>query len=1529
MSAAKSVPGPGAVAVVGMAGSFPGAPDLERFWRNLRDGVESISFLSDEMLKAAGVTPSLLQDSNYVKARGVLENADLFDAAFFDFTPREAELLDPQQRLFLQSAWHALEDAGYDPARYQGSIGVYAGLSSSSYLLNNLYSTLSDDSSGPNAVLGNDRDFFATRVSYKLNLKGPSLTVQTACSTSLVAVHMACQALLTWQCDMALAGGVSIKLPQQIGYLYQEGGIYSPDGHCRAFDKDAGGTVGGSGAGVVVLKRLEEAIEDGDRIDAIVLSTAINNDGASKVGYTAPSVEGQAEVIALAHALAGVEAKSITYVETHGTGTSLGDPIEFAALTKAFRISSPGQGFCAIGSVKTNVGHLDAAAGIAGFIKTVLALRHRRIPPSLHFKQPNPQINIEGSPFYVNTALAEWESDAPRRAGVSSFGMGGTNAHVVLEESPLVERPSASWPAHLLTLSARSAGSLEASTRQLADYLSSHPDQDIADVAYTLQVGRHHFEHRRTLVCRDGASAAVGLSGSGPAPLITRRSEAQDPTVAFMFTGQGSQYPDMGLELYDTVPVFRREIDECSGILRAHLKCDLRDIMYPRGNNLENSARRLRQTSVTQPALFVLEYSLARLWMQWGVKPEAMIGHSIGEYVAACLAGVFSREDALRLVAVRGRLMEAQPAGAMLAVPLDREDLSALLPAGVSIASINARRQVVASGPENLICDLESHLAQNGIKSLRLQTSHAFHSAMMDPVLAAFAGEVARVSLRSPQIPFLSNVTGQWITAEQAMSPDYWARHLRQPVLFADGVTELRREPSRVLLEVGPATSLATLVRAQCGPQSLAFATLERPGGQRTALEQVLTTMGNLWLCGMPIDWTALHSAHRRKRVALPPYPFEQKRFWVEPQDHAPDNWRKPIDEWFYVPVWKQCAMLPPGPAAVDAGICLVFVHPGAFASMLLEQLRRSGRKVLSVVPGERLEIRTDGFIMGPRRAEDYDLLLAELARRSETPAQIIHGWDLAPQTADWLDDALSLGFNSLLLLAQAMARSENTAPVDLVIVSRDSYEVVGNENIKPGNALLLGPCRVIPQELPHITCRNIDISALTTDAQTVEDIIIALNDRERLKAVVALRGGFRWTPAFEPLPVESLYITPRLRQNGVYLITGGLGGIGLEIAADLARGINARLVLVSRQGLPPAEEWVRLIETGSGPERDRIRRVRSLEALGAEVLVIAADCSDPEQMSHAFRSAQQRFGQIHGVIHAAGVGGAGLIELKSISAARAVMAPKVEGTLVIAELLRDSNVDFLVLFSSLSALLGGVGQVDYSSANAFLNAFAQSRRKSTPLTISISWDAWREVGMAARASAGNLQQLRTAHLQERISPQEGVDAFRRALSLGVPQVVVSVTELEREIGASQWTVHDLHGAANEIGHARPESAAEYEPPRNQTEKVLAGIWEDLLGISPVGIRDDFASLGGHSLLASQAVSRIRRVFGVELSLQSFFEGPTVSQLASAILQRLQITAEAGALEGALAAIENLSEEEVEKHLNAQPAMGPGGASHE
>jgi len=878
------------IAIIGMAGRFPGAKNVEEFWQNLRLGVESISVFTDEELIAAGIDPAIIDDANYVKAGGVLEDIELFDAGFFDFTPKEAEMTDPQHRLFLECANEALENAGYDSTRCKRRIGIYAGASFNNYLSFNLNRDHVGSAKCYQTLIGNDKDFLTTRVSYKLHLTGPSITIQTACSTSLVATILACQSLLSYQCDMALAGGVSIHTPQKTGYLHEPGGTLSPDGRCYAFDARAQGTTIGNGLGVVVLKRLEDAIVDGDCIYAVIKGSAINNDGAMKVGYTAPSVDGQAEAIAEAIMLAGIEPETISYVEAHGTGTALGDPIEISALTKAFRTSTEKKGFCAIGSVKTNIGHLDAAAGITGLIKTVLALKHKQIAPSLNFEQPNPQIDFANSPFYVNTKLTEWKAEQfPRRAGVSSLGMGGTNAHVILEESPTLPDSTSSRPWQLLLLSAKTGSALETATDNLAQHLTQHPQQNFADVAYTLQVGRREFNHRRIVVCQDIQDAADTLHHKNSQRVLTHYQEPCSRPIAFMFPGQGAQYVQMGKELYETEPRFRQQIDHCCLILKPHLGIDLRSLLYPNDTENEAAAEQLKQTHITQPALFVIEYALAQLWISWGISPQAMIGHSIGEYVAACLAGVMSLEDALTLVAMRGRFMQQLPSGSMLSIPLPEAEVKTLLNENLSLAASNAPSSCVVSGNHAAIDVLYEQLIAQGIQCRRLHTSHAFHSQMMTPILEPFIQEVKKVKLNPPQIPFICNVTGTWITAEEATDSHYWAKHLRQTVCFSAGITQLLQEPNRILLEVGPGRTLCTLVKQHSSllTDQVVLSSLRHPQEEQPDTAFLLNTLGRLWLAGVNINWSDFYAEERRHRVPLPTYPFERQRYWIGTEEKA------------------------------------------------------------------------------------------------------------------------------------------------------------------------------------------------------------------------------------------------------------------------------------------------------------------------------------------------------------------------------------------------------------------------------------------------------------------------------------------------------------------------------------------------------------------------------------------------------------------------------------------------------------------
>ena len=928
------------VAILSMACRFPGASDLEQFWANLKNGVESITFFSDEELAAAGHDPELFRRPNYVKANPTIDGVELFDAAFFDMPPREAEILDPQSRLFLECSWQALESAGYVSEDYDGWIGVFAGTSFSTYQMINLQSR--PDVLAAHGVfpiyLANDRDYFTTRVSYKLNLKGPSLNIQTACSTSLVAIHEACQNLFDHQCSIAIAGGVRIGVPQVAGYPYEPGGITSPDGHCRSFDARAQGSLFGNGVGVVVLKRLADALADGDPIAAVIRGTAINNDGSAKVGFTAPSIDGQAEVIAMAQSMAGLDVETLTYVETHGSGTELGDPIEIAALNEAFRSATDAKGFCAIGSVKSNFGHLEAAAGVAGLIKTVLALKHRQIPPTLHFEQPNPQLELDDSPFFVASELMPWESNgAPLRAGVSSFGMGGTNAHVILEEAPAREPSGASRRWQLLLLSARTPTALETSVRELAAWLEASPDAELADVAYPLDVGRRAFEHRCMLVCRDRDDAAGALAARDPARLLSMRPAVTERPVAFLLPGLGEHYADMGLGLYQQEAVFRDQVDRCCRLLEPRLGVDLRELIYPRGlsapepeprpgkvgldlarmlgrgsRQLDDTDQRLNQTRFAQPAVFVVELALARLWMSWGIQPQALLGHSLGEYVAAVLAGVFTLEDALELVAERARLIDRLPAGSMLAVPLPETDVLPLLGEELSLSAVNAPEVSVVAGPQAAVAALAARLDGDGVACRQLPTTHAFHSSMMEPVAEALIERIRGLPLRPPKIPFISNVTGTWITAEEATDPAYWAEHLCRPVRFSDGVAEVLGQGeggSPVLLEVGPGQGLGALVlqhSLSTAPRRGADETSpETPGAgappgeaeeQRVVVPSLrssfdpqsdqafaLGALGRLWLAGVRVDWTGFWEGERRHRLELPTYPFERQRFWIDP----------------------------------------------------------------------------------------------------------------------------------------------------------------------------------------------------------------------------------------------------------------------------------------------------------------------------------------------------------------------------------------------------------------------------------------------------------------------------------------------------------------------------------------------------------------------------------------------------------------------------------------------------------------------
>ncbi len=1535
------------IAIIGMSGRFPGAKDIPSFWQNLCDGVEAISKFTDEKLIEFGVSRELLSNSNYLKVGAVLEDIDLFDASFFGFNPKEAEITDPQHRLFLECAWEALENAGYDSQNCESRIGVYAGASLNNYQSFNLNHDQIGSSNSYQKIIGIDKDFLATRVSYKLNLTGPSITVQTACSTSLVATSLACQSLLNYQCDMALAGGVSIRIPQKTGYLHQEGGILSPDGHCRAFDAKARGTVIGNGVGVVVLKRLADAIADGDNIYAVIKGSAVNNDGSGKVSYTAPSVNGQSQVIAEALALADVDPETISYIATHGSGTVLGDPIEISALTNVFRESTDKKQFCAIGSVKTNVGHLDAAGGVTSLIKTALALKHKQIPPSLNFEQPNPEIDFANSPFYVNTKLTEWKTThTPRRAGVSSLGIGGTNAHVILEEAPILPESTPSRPWQLLVLSAKTDSALKKANVNLVTYLKQHPDLNLADVAYTLQCGRQAFEHRQIVVCRDVADAIVAFEN--PKRVLSSIQETQERPVAFMFPGLGTQYVNMAWELYQAESVFREQVNYCCEFLKPLLGQDLRDILYPNRNSpqpqenqqlapesqgldlrkmlgrnekqpdaqLLSATSLLNQTDLAQPAVFVIEYALAQLLISWGIRPQAMIGYSIGEYVAATLAGVLSLEEGLKLIAARAQVIQKLPGGAMLAVPLSQAEISPLLNNKISLSAVNGQSMCVVAGETNAVEALERQLTEKGLACRRIETSHAFHSHMMEGIAPNLRELVKTFNLQAPKIPYVSNVTGTWITAAEATNPDYWVKHLCQPVLFAPGIQELWKQQHPILLEVGPGQTLGSFA-LQCIENNSVASQIVLPSlrysyDQKPDLAFLLKTLGRLWLTGFEIDWSGFYAHERRYRIPLPTYPFERQRYWIEPQEQAnysrinqvSSEEKLDVTNWFNIPSWKRSAPLVSitQEKFLEPGHCwLVFLDTCDIGNQIVERLKGEHQNVITVKIGDQFSKIGDwAYTIDPQNRDDYDALFKNIRDSGTVLNRIIHLWNITlyneTSLLEYFEAAQNISFWSLLFLTQALGEQNLTNSVEISIVSNNLQQVLDEDYLCPEKASILGLCKVIPQEYSHIFCRSIDITLPQVDTkqwqQLINNLFIELATAT-FDQVIAYRGNQRWVQCFEPLAIESQAVfTNKLRKGGVYVITGGLGGIGLAIAEHLAKIVQAKLVLIGRSELPPKAKWEELLLSQHKDDllKTKIKKVQLLEELGAEVLVLIADVANLEQMQSAINQVHDRFGKIHGVIHAAGTPGAGIIQLKTPKLAAKVFQPKLKGTLVLDAVLQDINLDFLVLFSSNTAITGGIGQVDYCAANAFLDAFAHYNFYQKQIyTVSINWDWWQGNNWADSlmlAIPGLQAEFKKMREKYAISFIEGVDAFNRILFIKQPQVVVSTqsltTVIERVNGFATFISPTEASTSNlSLGkHPRPLLETAYVEPSNVVEQKIADIWQELLGLEKVGVDDNFFDLGGHSLIATQMVSQLRQDFQVELSLRRIFEAPTVAELA-------------------------------------------------
>lgn len=1393
------------IAIVGMAAHLPGAQTTTEYWQQLRNGVECVRELSEEELLQAGVTREAMRRPGYVRAAATLDGVYDFDAEFFGLSPKEAGIMDPQHRHFLMAAWEALEDAAHMPESFDGAIGVFAGVGTAGYYMFNILTN-------PDLVedvglfllrhTGNDKDFLTTRASYLFDLQGPSINVQTACSTSLVATHLAVQHLLSFECDLALAGGATIEVPHGRGYQYHEGEVLSPDGHCRAFDHRSQGTVFGSGTGVVALRRLEDALADGDQIYAVVKGTAVNNDGDRKVGYLAPSVDGQAACVTEALAVADVDPESISYVECHGTGTPMGDPIEVAALTQAFQADSDKTGYCRIGSVKTNIGHLDTAAGVASLIKVSLSLQNGELPPSLNYEEPNPLLGLDDTPFLVNDQLTEWEppSSGLRRGAVNSLGVGGTNAFAVLEEAPDRPEVPASEGLQLLTLSARNKRALDAASGRLAAHLEAHPELDLADVAWTLHAGRHQFSERRVLAVRDRDDAIGQLTELDPRQVFTHTAADVDQSISFMFPGGGAQYPRMAADLYDAEPEFARHLDEGFRILEADHDIDLRPLLL--GDDGPEVAAALGQPINQIPAVFLVEYALAQLLRSWGITPVSLIGHSLGENTAACVSGTISFTDCLGLVALRGRLLAAT-GGSAVVVPLPSEELAPLVAElDLDLAVVNGPDLTVVSGGLDGLEALQARLAEQGIEVQDSKVGAAPHSRLLDPGLDEFRAYLQGVELHRPTIAWVSNRTGTWITDEQATDPDYWVAHLRETVWFSDCIATVATEPGLVLLEVGPGKTLSSLARMHPdvkAPQ-LSVPTMRHADEAVADDAYLLAALGRLWAAGGALDAERVFAPDRR-RVALPTYAFQNQTYFIAPGagqveadtgtfiDREPDE-----DAWYWEPVWRSQDV----ERSVESPLTwLVLADQAGVADEMVTRLRHEGHDVVVVRTGDVYRaVSEQEYVIAPENgALSYEALLHDLVRTGHVPDRVAHLALLATDDRQFRPGSSffhrnqELGFQSLVHLAQVWDEAGLDRPLHLTVATMGAQRATAEDPAQwPEQATVLGPVQVIPHELAGVTVSTFDITqielfpgsrlqagfdevvdavgevrsaGLTTtlrhhrrqangdgpsrrDRRTVlGDSVFAEITAAPANEVVALRGDRRYVKGIRRLAAPEA-VPSRLRTQGVVLVTGGLGGIGLTIAAELFETSGARLALLSRAPLPDRDAWDDLLlRLGPAhPTALRIAAVRDLEARGAEVLLVHGDVTDMERMAAVVAEVRAHFGGLHGVVHAAGVVDDGLIVTKETAQMDDVLAPKVYGTLVVEEAVGSRDLDLFVVFSSTSTVTAPIGQVDYVAANAFLNSFAAARHaEGKDHVVALNWGIWNEVGMAATAAGLDVSQ--------------------------------------------------------------------------------------------------------------------------------------------------------------------------------------------
>ncbi len=1496
------------IAIIGLAGRFPGADNIDDFWSNIRSGVCSIRELSTEELDKNGVPKDIYSDENYRRVGAILDNVDLFDPQFWQLSQKEANLMDPQQRLFLESCWHALEHAGYAPDQQGARTGVFGGCFSPLYLLHNLAGGGFMDPTDPMGYhlteTGNDKDYITTRVSYLLNLQGPSVAVQSSCSTALSVVASACQALQAHQCDTALAGASSITFPQA-GYQYVEGHINSKDGKIRTFDAKASGTILGDGVGVIVLKRLRDAVAAEDTIYAVIKGYATNNDGNQKAGYSAPSVKGQKAVVNQALTAAEVSADSISLVEAHGTGTLVGDPIETTALTEVFRQYSQRKNYCALGSVKPNIGHSNIAAGMASLMKVALSLHHREIPPTIHYDTPNPVMDIESSPFFINTETIPWETPAgtPRRAGVSCLGIGGTNNHFILQQAPVTDSAAASAPQdrghHLLLLSGKTPEAVQRNQTALANHLQKHGELNLRDVEFTLQAGRCHFDYRTAVACTDLDSAIARLKTSAkvqPVQIATEKQANSTTKTVFLFPGQGSQYQQMGFELYQTEPVFKRYFDACCDLLLPELGVDLRDLLFAPMDSPE-ADETFKYAYHTQPAIVAHQIAMARTLMDWGIRPDALVGHSIGEYTAAYVAGIFSLPDTLKLIVARGRAMEQAGPGSMLSATLSEPDARIWLQdhPEVSLGVINAPQRVVFSGPVAAVATLQSALTAQGVAVQPVNVRQAFHSTMMDEASQALVDAVKPLERHAPDIALMSNVTGTWMTEVQVFDDHYWAQHMRATVRFSDNVTTLLQQYPSTLLEVGAHTILSQLLRTftvamDAEEQPLILACSRHPKDSSISDSMALdTALGQWWSAGRDVDWAAYRGHPSGHRIGLPGYAFEPQRCWIDkgplaqasvPSAALADNAvLTNIAERGFMPSWSRTAF-PATHSDLSEQHWLVFASQATarleqFIQSIVEALQQAGATVEVVYAAD--------FTVDDPQA--YAALFNSLAEKGTYPNRVLYLWSLT-EAHTTSEPTLATAYYPAFSFAKGLAMQSCLDPLQVWMITDHTFQVDA-ESVAPIKSTLLGPAIVLPQECQQIACRLVDVRPeALDDAAMQRRLLHEVSARHPdVEPFVALRGNKRWVKRYEPFPIAPVTADDSgLREGGTYLITGGLGRIAGELCRALAKR-KARLVLSTTMDFPDKAQWQTYLEHSADNPRivAAIRQAQDLECAGAEVIVLTAHLNSVESVRQLIDATVSRFGVLHGIFHLAGLADLRYLPEMTVDISEREFQPKIDALLYLEQVLGEyvqsgkAKPDFVMLFSSLASILGGYGMTAYTAANRFMDTFVQVNPwRHNIRWYGVNWDDWDfDYG---KEQVGAYEQTVAKFA---MSAADGIATIERILSLPEPQqVLVSTRALQPRV--EQW-LHQ-HETQDEITSAAETDAAQSTSDESDLLSQVCDVYREVLGMPDLVPEDNFFAVGGDSLLASQILLKLRRAikaYDAQLTLACIFDYPSAQELAN------------------------------------------------